>query len=157
MTLRKSLLIATLLVPALAAQAHEFTAGDLEVVHPWARETPPGAPAAAVYFTINNKGATADRLVSAETSAAGKAELHESVHENDTMKMKPVETLDVPASGKAKLAPMGYHVMLLDLKAPLKDGQKFPLSLHFEKAGNLTVEVEVQDKDFVGDSTHKDY
>lgn len=157
MTLHKTLLFAALLAPTLMAQAHEFTAGDVQVIHPWARETPPGAPAAAVYFTVSNKGTNADRLLGADTPAAGKAELHESVHEGDTMKMKPVQALDVPATGKAKLAPMGYHLMLLDLKEPLKDGKAFPLTLHFEKAGDLKVEVDVQNKDFVGDDAHKDY
>ncbi|HHH9558893.1 TPA: copper chaperone PCu(A)C [Pseudomonas aeruginosa] len=151
MKLIKVLGMAVLLAPALVAQAHEYKVGDLEVAHPWARETPPGATTAAVYLTVKNKGASADKLVGAETSAAGMADLHQSQNKDGTMTMVPVQAIDIPAKGRAKLVPMGYHLMLMDLKAPLKVGQKVPVTLKFEKAGSLPVEVEVQNKDFKGE------
>lgn len=138
------LLMAVLLSPALSVQAHEYTLGELHIAHPWSREMPPGAPNAAAYFIVHNAGTEADRLMSVETPVAGKAELHEHVHRDGLMRMQQVQQVDVPAGGDARFAPMGYHVMLFQLKQPLRDGERFPLTLHFEKAGALLVEVAVQ-------------
>nr|GFD48743.1 hypothetical protein [Tanacetum cinerariifolium] len=77
---------------------------------------------------------------------AGAAQLHEHVNKDGLMKMQQVQTVDIPAGGEVKFAPMAYHVMLLDLKdrSKLTDGQSFPLTLHFEKTGDVTVDVKVQ-------------
>jgi len=144
--LKNALLLAALLLPACFAHAHEFKVGDLRIGHPWSQELPPNAPTVAAYFVIHNPGTTADRLTGVDSPIAGKAELHEHVMQQDLMKMQPVANVDIPAGGEVKFAPMGYHVMLLDLKdrSQLRDGKHFPLTLHFEKAGDLTVEVSVQ-------------
>jgi copper(I)-binding protein len=144
MNLRKTLLGLALILPATLAQAHEYEVGQLHVDHPWSREMPPVAPTAAAYFVVHNKGNEADRLLGASTPAAGKAELHEHVHADGVMKMQQVQDVAIPAGGVVKFEPMGYHVMLFNLKQQARDGERFPLTLTFEKAGSVEVEVAVQ-------------
>lgn len=123
--------------PALAA--------GLEVEQPWARPT--NAANGAAYMTITNPGDTADRLVSAASDVAGKVELHtHTIDSEGVARMRPVEAIDVPAKGSASLAPGGLHVMLIGLHGPLTEGQPFPLTLSFEKAGRMTIEVAVEKK-----------
>lgn len=153
MTLKKTLLGLTLLLPALLAQAHEYEVGQLHIDHPWSREMPPVAPTAAAYFVVHNKGSEADRLLSVSTPVAGKAELHEHVHADGVMKMQQVQDVVIPAGGEVKFEPMGYHVMLFDLKQQAKDGERFPMTLNFEKAGKVDVEVAVQ-KEAPADHEH---
>ena len=144
--LNKLIVLAALLLPACFANAHEYKVGALEIAHPWSQELPPNAPTVAAYFVINNEGKTADRLLSVDTPIAGEAQLHEHVMQGDMMKMQHVPSVEVPAGGEVTFAPMAYHVMLLDLKdrSLLVDGKRFPMTLHFEKSGDVTVEVAVQ-------------
>ena len=144
MTLKKTLLGLTLLLPALFAQAHEYEVGQLHIDHPWSREMPPVAPTAAAYFVVHNKGSEADRLIRVSTPVAGKAELHEHLHADGVMKMQQVQDVAIPAGGEVKFEPMGYHVMLFNLQQQAKDGERFPLTLTFEKAVDVEVEVAVQ-------------
>jgi len=144
--LNKLIVLAALLLPACFANAHEYKVGELEIAHPWSQELPPNAPTVAAYFVIDNEGKTADRLLSVDTPIAGEAQLHEHVMQGDMMKMQHVPSVEVPAGGEVTFAPMAYHVMLLGLKdrSLLSDGKRFPMTLHFEKAGDVTVEVAVQ-------------
>jgi copper(I)-binding protein len=144
--LKKFLLLAALLMPACYVDAHEYAKGHLAIAHPWSMELPPNAPTVAAYFVISNAGPDADRLTGVDSPIAGTAQLHEHVNRDGLMKMQQVETVDIPAGGAVTFAPMAYHVMLLDLKdrSKLVDGQKFPLTLHFEKTGDVTVDVMVQ-------------
>lgn len=144
MTLKKTLLIATLLTPALFANAHEYDTGELHIEHPWSRAMPPSAPTAATYFVVHNKGSEADTLLGASSPHAGKVELHEHVHADGLMKMQQVQSVEVPAGGEVRFEPMGYHVMMFDLQGQAKDGERFPLTLNFEKSGSIEVEVAVQ-------------
>ncbi|WP_447788155.1 copper chaperone PCu(A)C [Pseudomonas farris] len=146
--LNKLIVLAVLLLPACFANAHEYKAAELEIAHPWSQELPPNAPTVAAYFVIHNSGKTADRLLSVDSPIAGVAELHEHVKQNDLMKMQQVPSVEIPAGGEATFAPMAYHVMLLELKdrSLLSDGKRFPLTMHFEKAGDVTVDVAVQKK-----------
>ncbi|CAD5109799.1 copper chaperone PCu(A)C [Zestomonas carbonaria] len=153
MKLIKTLLLAALLAQAGQLFAHEYDAGDLHIEHPWSREMPPTAPTAAAYFAVQNKGAEADRLLGVDTPAAGKAELHEHVHAGEMMKMQQVQSVEIPAGGEARFAPGGYHVMLFDLEKQYRDGERFPMTLHFEKAGDVAVEVVVQ-KEAPADKGH---
>ncbi len=99
----------------------------------------------AVFMTLVNRGGEADRLVAAQADVAEVAELHESKMEGDVMKMQPVEGgIAVPAKGQVTLKPGGLHVMLIGLKQDLKEGDRFPLTLEFEKSGPRTVEAEVR-------------
>ena len=146
--LKNALLLAALLLPATFANAHEYTVGDLHIAHPWSQELPPNAPTVAAYFVISNPGKADDRLLSVDSPITDKAQLHEHVMQGDLMKMQQVPNVVIPAGGKVTFAPMAYHVMLLNPKdrSLLSDDKRFPLTLHFEKAGNVTVEVAVQKK-----------
>ena len=134
-----------LFVGAPAAFAHEFKAGDLEIVHPWSRATPAGAKVAGGYFTIINKGSSPDRLLSIVSDIAEKAELHEMGVKDGVMTMRPVSGgLEIPAGGKVELKPGAYHLMFFGLKRQPKQGEKFPATLTFEKAGSVAVEFAVE-------------
>jgi copper(I)-binding protein len=134
---------AVLLSPATAS-AHEVTAGALTIQHPWARATAPTAKAGALYLTVRNTGVEADRLTGVSTDAAERCELHLSETSNGVMTMQMVDSIEVSAGGAATFAPQGAHIMLMGLKAPLKKGAHFPATLHFEKAGDVAVDVLVQ-------------
>ena len=146
--LNKLIVLAALLLPACFANAHEYKVGELEITNPWSQELPPNAPTVAAYFVIHNSGKSADRLLSVDSPISGEAQLHEHVMQGDLMKMQQVPSVDVAAGGNVTFAPMAYHVMLVNLKdrSLLSDGKRFPLTLHFEKAGDVTVEVAVQKK-----------
>jgi len=126
------------------AVAHETKIGSLTIEHAWARPAVKGNSAA--YMVIMNAGAD-DRLTGASSDVAGTAELHSTtIDAQGVGKMVPVQAVDVPSAGEAKLAPGGLHLMLVGLKQPLKEGEEFPLTLNFEHAGPVTVEVEVEKK-----------
>ena len=124
---------------------------QLEVSNAWARATPGSAPNGAAYVTIQSP--SADRLVSASTPVAKKAELHTMSMQGMVMKMRPLSGLDVPAAKPVTLKPGGDHIMLLGLEHPLRDGQSFPLTLDFEKAGSQTVTVTVEKAGATGPSS----
>ena len=130
-----------LLVAALTA-APSAALAQVKVENAWARATPPGAKIGAGYMKISS--AKADRLVGAATPAAAKVELHVTHKQGDMMMMREVKGYDIPAGGSFELAPAGAHLMLVDLNAPLKEGTKVPLTLRFEKAGAVKVELEVR-------------
>ena len=118
---------------------------SITVEQPWSRATPKGAKTGAVYMTLDNKSGTADRLTGASSDVADKLQIHEMKVENGVMKMREIAGgLSIPASGSVVLKPGSYHVMLIGLKKPLTVGEKFPLTLTFEKAGNISVTVPVQ-------------
>lgn len=137
---------------AMPVHAHDFKAGDLRIDHPYATPSRPGLTTAAVYFRgIRNTGAVADRLLSASTPVAGRVEIHRMQMlpgaQGEVMQMRAMSSLEIPAGGTVALrhgVTDGHHLMLLDLKAPLKDGDRFPVTLSFEKAGTHTVQVWVQ-------------
>jgi copper(I)-binding protein len=129
---------------ALAAHAHGFKAGDLAIGHPYARATAPGQPTGGAYLRVENHGAQSDRLVSASADVSKSVELHEMKMEGDVMRMRQVDGVEVPAGQSVVLEPGGVHVMLIGLKAPLKQGERFPMTLRFEKAGEVKVEVVVE-------------
>lgn len=135
--------ITTLLSAPLHAE--DVKAGDLLISQAWSRQTPSGAKVAGAYLTIENKGTTADRLVSGSADVAGRFEIHEMAMDGGVMKMRPLDQgLTIDPGKTVKLAPGGYHVMLLDLKGQLKQGDKVPVTLQFEKAGKVNVSLDVQ-------------
>lgn len=127
------------------ALAHEYKLGNLEIEHPWARMTPAGAKVGGGYMTIENEGKEADRLVAVTADVAGHVEIHEMAMKDGvmTMRMQP-DGLEIPAGGEAKLAPGGFHLMLMDLKQPLKEGESFKGTLTFAKAGTVEVSFKVE-------------
>jgi hypothetical protein len=142
---RRPLFIAGLAFGALAfaAHAHRYKVGEIDVGHPHARATAPGQPTGGAYLRLENRGTTADRLLSASTDVVASVEMHEMKMDGDVMRMRQVDAIDLPAKQAVVLAPGGLHLMLIGLKAPLKAGDRFPLTLRFEKAGEVKVEVTV--------------
>ena len=115
---------------------------QVSVESPWARPTPPNAKLAAGYLTVVNAGA-ADRLVGASSPAAARVETHVTRKDGDIFRMREVKHLDVPANGRLELKPAGAHLMLIDIRRPFRAGEKVPLTLRFEKAGEVKVELVV--------------
>jgi periplasmic copper chaperone A len=137
------ILIVTALFAILVSSAGAQTTPSISVENAWARPTTASAQAGVIYLTITDHGAP-DRLVAASTPVAGKAELHQTTHEGNVMKMRPVAGLAISQSAPVSLAPGGYHIMLTQLHQPLSGGQSFPLSLKFEKAGTVETMVMVK-------------
>ncbi len=139
------MLTSTLLALVCSASfAHDYTAGELHIAHPWARALPPNAPTGAVYFVIHNTGQTEDRLIGAATPRAAEAGLHTNVQLGEVIKMQHLDSIGIPAGAEVKFAPGGNHLMLFGLKQPLVAGERFPLTLQFEKAGKVEVEVAIE-------------
>ena len=115
----------------------------LRVSNPFARATPPGAKVAGAFMSIENQGQEADRFVSASSPVAGLVEIHEMAMDGGLMKMRAVKGIDLKPGATVELRPGGYHVMLEDLKQPLKEGDQVPLVLTFEKSGTVEVKVNV--------------
>ena len=130
---------------ATAAHAQEVKAGDLVISQAWSRATPGGAKIAGGYLTIENKGSAPDRLIRGSGAIAGKVEVHEMAMNNGVMTMRELDKgLTIDPGKTVKFAPGGYHLMLMDLKNPLKQGDKVPLTLEFEKAGKVNLSLDVQ-------------
>ena len=116
---------------------------QIKVEEAWSRATPPGAKIASGYLTIRNAGA-ADRLVGASSPAAERVETHVTLRDGDISRMREVKGYDVPAKGTLELKPGGAHLMLVNIRAPFKAGTKVPLTLKFEKAGEIKTELQVR-------------
>lgn len=139
--------LALAFVPAFAtsSQAHENKLKDLTIEHPWARATAPTAKTGAVYVKITNNGKTEDRLIGVAVDRAERTELHSNKLEDGVMKMRPIEGgLALPAGQTVELKPGGNHIMLVNLKQPLNEGEEVPLKLTFEKSGTIQVDIIVQ-------------
>jgi copper(I)-binding protein len=127
------------------ALAEEVKAGDLVITQAWSRATPGGAKVGGGYLTIENKGTAPDRLIGGSAEIAGKVQIHEMAMNNGVMTMRPLDKGLLIEPGKTvKLAPGGHHLMLLDLASPLKQGDRVPLTLVFEKAGTVSLSLDVQ-------------
>jgi copper(I)-binding protein len=142
-TLRFVLAAAALASASFVASAHSYMLGAISVGHPYARATVPGQPSGGAYLRLENTGAD-DKLVSVKAQVSQSVELHTSSMEGDVMRMRQVDAIDLPANKAVVLAPGGMHIMLVGLKAPLKEGDRFPMTLKFEKAGEVVVDVVVQ-------------
>ncbi len=129
---------------AYAQGTPTYRAGSIVVEAPWARATPGGAKTGGGYMRIANRGGTPDRLGGGTASVAGRVELHECSTEGGIARMRPVEGGLVLKPGVAvEMKPGGLHVMLVDLKQPLKEGDVFKGTLVFEKAGTVAIEYRV--------------
>jgi copper(I)-binding protein len=115
------------------------------ITQAWGRATPGGAKVAGGYLTIENRGSTPDRLIGGTVDVAAKVEVHEMATKNGVMTMRQLDSgLTIEPGKTVKLAPGGYHLMMLDLKSPLKKGDQLPVTLEFEKAGKVTVSFDIQ-------------
>ena len=137
------LLLVSALVP-FDASAQEFKGGSLVIDQPWSRATPGGAKVGAGYMTITNTGSEPDRLIGGSLPQAGKFEVHEMRLQDGVMTMRPVPGgIEIKPGQTVKLEPGGYHVMFMELKEPLKQGEVLKGELKFEKAGTVPVEYKV--------------
>jgi copper(I)-binding protein len=116
---------------------------QVSVEQAWARATAPGARVAGGYMLVRNAGSAADKLVSASSPAAAKVETHVHINDNGVMKMREVKGYDVPAGGSFELKPGGAHLMFMEIRKPFVEGEKVPVVLKFEKAGEVKVEFHV--------------
>lgn len=137
-------LLALFQVLAFPVSAADIVKGDIKISQPWARATPGGAKVAAGYLTITNSGKAPDRLVGGTAVAAGTLEIHDMTMTDGIMRMRRLDAgLELKPGQTVALKPGGLHVMFMDLKAPLKQGEKVKGTLVFEKAGTVEIEYEV--------------
>jgi copper(I)-binding protein len=130
---------------AVAVSAAEMAkVGDIAIHEPWARASLGNAPNSAAYMTLENMGATPDRLIGGSTPATGKVELHTHVMEGGVAKMRPVEGIEVAPGAPTLLEPGGLHIMLRGLTQRLEAGATMPLTLVFEHAGEVTLAVPIK-------------
>ncbi|HZL61360.1 MAG TPA: copper chaperone PCu(A)C [Pseudolabrys sp.] len=130
---------------ALPAQAEDVTVGGLKISAPWARATPKGASVGGGYMKITNTGTAPDRLVGGSTDISGSFEVHEMKMEGDVMKMRPVAGgLEIKPGQTVTFDPSGYHVMFVDLKEQLVQGERFKATLEFAKAGKVDVDFTIE-------------
>jgi copper(I)-binding protein len=128
---------------SFATSAQELKSGSLTLIDPWARATVTGQGSGAAYLTIRNDGGT-DRIVSASAPVSNVVELHTHTLDGGVMRMRQVDAIDVTGGTTTQLKPGGLHIMLIGLKAPLKAGDSFPLTLKFEKAGEVKLDVKIR-------------
>lgn len=135
--------ILAMLAGPTAAAPKEVCAKDICVTDAWVRATPPGADNAAVYFSVVNKGRTADSLISASSNITANAMVHRTVVTGGIAHMEMGGPVEVNAGGHVSFAPIGYHLMLEGLKQPVTEGKVISVTLDFARAGKLTFPVPV--------------
>ena len=144
--MKKSTVLGMLIAAAIGTvvHAHEFKLGAITIGHPYARTTVAGQPTGGAYLKLDNQGAN-DKLIAVSAPIARSAELHTMKMEGNVMRMREVASIELPSGRTVELKPGGQlHIMLVGLKAPLNEGDSFPLKLSFEKAGDVTVTVKVE-------------
>ena len=129
---------------AIAAAASLPAWSQVSIERPWIRATTPGAKVAGGYMTVRNASAQPDRLTGATSPGAARVETHVHIKDGDILRMREVKAYDIPARGSLELKPGGAHLMLVDLKQPLKAGDKVPVTLKFERSGELKVDFVVE-------------
>jgi periplasmic copper chaperone A len=136
---------AILLNMSVATTAQQFRADTIVVMQPWIRATPGGAKVAGGYVTIINTGSEPDRLIGGELAQAGHFSVHEMKMSGNVMQMREVEGgLEIKPGQKIEFSPSGYHIMFMDLREPLKQGDTVKGQLRFEKAGVVNIEYHVE-------------
>lgn len=139
----RNILVALALTLASPAIAHDHH-GVITATDAFSRATLPGAPVGGAYLTLTNTGEVDDRLLSASSEAAGRITLHKMAMDGDRMVMSALpDGLPLPAGESVTLSPSGMHLMLEDLTGPLKEGETITVTLAFEQADAMMVEVPV--------------
>jgi periplasmic copper chaperone A len=145
MNAKSLLLAAALALAASGAPAHDYKAGAITINHPWARATPQGASVGAGYFSLTNTGTTPDRLVGGTAAAAEQVELHQMTMVDGVMRMRPVKNgIELAPGQTVEFKSGAFHLMMIDLKQPLQQGQRVKGTLTFEKAGTVDIEFAVE-------------
>lgn len=144
MSLRSVSLLFCALAASASVYAHEYHLGTLSIDHPYARATVAGQPSGGAFLSIKNTGNEVDRLVSVNSPVAKSTEIHTMMMDGNVMKMREVSDIELKPATTVDMTPgHGYHIMLIGLAQPLKAGDKFPLTLTFQKAGKIDVSVHV--------------
>ena len=151
-----ALAVLAALAPTLAA-AGEVTVKGVTVAHPWARATPEGAKIGAAFAEIKTDKDTSDRLTAVSSPIAGRAEIHSMTMEGEIMKMRRLDSIELKPGEQLVLKPMAAHIMLIDLKQPLKENDPLKLTLTFEKAGPIEVEGTVASLAATGPQGHENH
>lgn len=141
--LHRLLAVAAIALAGPLASAAEPAAGKLAIERAWARATAPGATAGAAYLVIDNRSRHSDRLLSLSCPRASAAEVHATIRDLDQVRMRRIDPLHVAAGERLELEPGGTHVMLVGLRSPLRLGESVPLTLRFERAGEIVVSINV--------------
>lgn len=142
MTTRNSLLFAALMIAGSAFAAG--AADSVTVIDPYVRMAPPNAPATGAFMVLKNAGGKDAKVIKADNSASRITELHTHLNEGGVMKMRQVPAIEIKAGGETKLAPGGLHVMMIDMKAPLKEGDTVAITLTFDDGSSKKVEAPVK-------------
>lgn len=140
---RRATTLALAAMLAALGGASPARAADIAVEQPWARAAQQGGVGGA-FMRIDNHGTMPDRLISASSPAARTVELHTTIRDGDVMRMRPVDAIEVPAGGAVQLQPGALHAMLIGLQHPLAQGDEVPLTLVFERAGQVPIRLRVQ-------------
>jgi copper(I)-binding protein len=141
-SLTLTLLIAAISLTACGAGTSQ---AQIKVEDARARPVPLTGGNGAVYLRLVNTGGEADQLLGGSSPLAQAVEVHKTTTSQDVMKMKPIPSLAVPSGGQVELEPGGLHIMLVELKQPLAAGDRLPLTLRFEKSGELQLDIQVQE------------
>jgi hypothetical protein len=129
---------------AAAAQATDYNVGPIQITAPWARATPKGASSGAAYMTITNTGKTPDKVSCVSSDASAECQIHTMTMDNGVMQMRPVEGgLEIKPGETVTLKPGGFHMMLVNLKHPLEQGNTMKATLKFDTAGTVDVEYPI--------------
>ena len=143
-----------LMLFAAASAAGEYKVGDIVIEHPQIRATPPGAPVSAGYLVVNNIGTQADTLIAVNAPFSEKAEIHEMKMDDGVMKMRPLANgIEIPAGGQVTLKPGGRHLMFMKLRQNLKIGSRHAVTLRFQSAGEVVIDMLVVDPADLGHNT----
>lgn len=140
----RALVVASFGLAIGAGAAEVAKVGDITIQEPWARASLGNAPNSAAYMTLETVGAAPDRLIGGSTPAAESVELHTHIMEGDVAKMRPVDAIEVAPGAPTVLEPGGLHVMLRGLTRKLQTDTAIPLTLEFEHAGAVTLEVPIK-------------
>lgn len=125
-------------VGALAGAADSVSVQD-----PYVRMAPPNAPATGAFMVIRNNGDKEVKVLKAANPVSRVTELHNHINDGGVMRMRPVTAIEIKAKGEVALKPGGLHVMMIDLKAPLKEGEIVPITLGFDDGSSKVVEAKV--------------
>ncbi len=130
---------------ASAALARSHPSQSISIQNPWSRETAVGQSAGGGFMTITNNGSSEDRLVSGTTPVAAEVQLHTMSMDGGVMRMRQLaKGIAIPANGSVELRPGSFHAMFIGLKRPLRQGERFPVTFQFQRAGRVTVQFAVQ-------------
>ncbi len=139
-----ALVMPAMALPAAPVRAGGYNVGPMQIAQPWARATPKGAAIGAGYMTITNKGPAADRVSCVSDDASARCQIHSMTMTGGIMEMRPVEGgLEIKPGETVALKPGGYHIMFVDLKHPLVQGQAVKVTLKFDQAGALDIDCPI--------------